>query len=233
MELLVRSTRRVAPGEGNPPGEGEPAPPAGAAPPEQALEPRSLFRGKALEVYSRMQAKTLGEGLVSPAGSALKFDSLVPATILSRQGPIPRDDAGIVLLTDARGGRWPLRFYVVGPRATGPWLNEASTPEEGQKLQAFILAGDWPRATDPALRKALRKASPNEPLLQALDLLGALEKPAGQEALLQEAAARLAALLPRNPEALSLCAAAYLAAGRPESAGRLKGWQAGLGPSAP
>jgi hypothetical protein len=171
--------------------------------------------------------------MVSPFAATLQFQSLWLVQTVLRSGLITKQDDGAIILVDPKGTRWPLRFFVVGPKPSETWETEPVYSGECLQLQAAILAGDWPKAFDAPLRKAARKTSPNEPLLLALDLLAALDEPAGKEAQLQEAAARLAALLPRNPEALSLSAAAYLATGKPEAAGRLKSWQAWLKRTAP
>ena len=233
MEILVRSlSRKVQSQDGIAPGASGIEQPSivAAAQREQILEPKALFLGKAIEVYSKMQAKTLGEGLVSPSGAPLKYDNLILASFLSRQGPVTREDLGGIILVDPKGTKWPLRFSVVGPNPAGNWLTESAYSEECRKLQGFIQAGDWPQAMEAKLRATVRKTSPNEPLLIGLDLLAALDHPAGKEAQIQEGAARLSALMPRNPDALSLCAAAYLAAGKPEFAGRLRAWIAELKP---
>ncbi len=237
MEILAKPVPTRAPsGEEASPGTGgtEAAPTASPQPKGQLLEPKDLFAGKSLEVYSRMQAKTLGEGLVSPWGASLTFNKLVPGHQLLRMGLVERYDGGTLYFADPKGNKWPLRFYVAGPTPTSPdWTTESALSEETQKLQGFILAGEWPKAFDAKLRKAARKTSPNEPLLLALDILTALDQPAGKEAQLQEAAARLAALMPRNHQALSLSAAAYLAAGKPEFASRLKSWLSWVKPATP
>jgi hypothetical protein len=233
MEIVVRSAPRKPAGEEVGTGAAEPVPAAPRAVVEASLEPKALFTGKALEVYSRMQARALGEGMVSPAAAVLKFQSLWLVSGIGRSGMMTREDDGAIILVDPKGTRWPLRFYVVGTKPAAQWETEPVYSGECLQLQAAILAGDWPKAFDAPLRKAARKTSPNEPLLLALDLLAALDQPGGQEASLQEAAARLAALQPRNREALSLCAAAYVAAGKPESAGRLKSWMAWLQRTAP
>jgi|GEM_PF-4202920 len=228
MEILVKPPARntSSDDEAGSGSEGtERAQIAGGAQQEQVLEPKALFSGKAFEVYSRMQAKTLGGGLVSPSGASLKFNNLWRwPPVVTRQGLITREDLGAMMLADAKGTKWALPFKVVGPTPGKDWMTEPAFSEECQKLQGFILAGDWPKAFDPSLRKTARKTSPNEPLLLALDILAALDQPAGKEAQIQEAAAKLSALLPRNPGALSLCAAAYLATGKPEFAGRLRAW---------
>jgi hypothetical protein len=228
MEIVVRPAPRKPAGEEAVPGAVEPVPAAPKAALEPSLEPKALFTGKALEVYSRMQARALGEGMVSPAAAPLTFQSLWLVSAVMRSGMMTKPDDGAIILVDPKGTRWPLRFFVVGPKPAEKWETEPVYSGECLQLQAAILAGDWPKAFDAPLRKAVRKTSPNEPLLLALDLLAALDQPGGQEAQLQEAAARLAALQPRNQEALSLSAAAYLAAGKPESAGRLTSWVAWL-----
>lgn len=58
----------------------------------------------------------------------------------------------------------------------------------------------------------MRKTSPNEVLVVALDLLADLDRPAGREAALLASSAKLGSLQPRNAHALRLCAAAALAA---------------------
>lgn len=183
---------------------------------------------KALEVYSRTQARAIGEGLVTPAGDPLAFHSLYKRRYTSRGGVILRDDAGAIILVDAKGVRWSLMFAVTGPTWMGDWTAEPACSEDCLKLKALVLAGDWVQALDGRLRDKVRKTSPNEVLVVALDLLADLDRPAGREAALLASSTKLASLEPRNADALRLCAAAALAAGRPGEAERLRGWTAGL-----
>jgi len=183
---------------------------------------------KGLEVYSRTQARAIGEGLVTPSGDPLVFHSLYKRRYMSRSGLILRDDAGAILLVDPKGVRWSLVFSVSGPTWTGDWTAEPACSEACSKLKALVLAGDWAQAMDGRLRDKVRKTSPNEVLVVALDLLADLDRPAGREAALLASSAKLASLQPRNADALRLCAAAAMAAGRPEEAGRLRAWMAGL-----
>jgi hypothetical protein len=228
MEILVRPSQGK-PGGASLPGEVfmDPAGTTGNTQVEQALEPKALFLGRALEVYSRNQAKTLGERLVSPEGAFLKFNGLVRSyTMIYKGGLRPQDDAGSIVLVDPAGAKWLLPFYVVGPKPGEDWKTEPVLSGESQQLRDAILAGDWPKAMDPKTRKAARKTSPYEPLLLGLDLLESLDHPGGKETQMQETAATLALLAPRNPGALSICATAYLASGRPDLAGRLRAWVA-------
>jgi hypothetical protein len=208
MEILVRVPGAKAPAAG-----------------ETEVAPELI---KPLEVYSRTQARAIGEGLVSPSGDPLVFQSLYKRRLLTRSGFTERDDAGAILLADSKGARWSLQFAVAGPATAGDWKAEPACSADCLKLKALVLAADWPQALDLRLRDKVRKTSPNEPLVVALDLLADLDHPAGHEATLLASSARLASLQPRNADALRLCVAASLAAGRPEAAEKLRAWIAGL-----
>ena len=201
------------------------------SPPEQILEPKDLFLRASIELYSRAQARILGAGLVSPTGAPLKFHHIAPVNFISRSGLSPMENAGYLVLAESKGTRWYFRFSLLGPNSA--WDGPAECSEDGLKLRALILAGAWAGAFDVGLRKAVRRSSPDEPILLGLDLLEALNRPAGKEARIQETAARLAALVPRNPDALSLCAGAYLATGKPVMAAHLKAWIAEMKPLVP
>jgi hypothetical protein len=200
----------------------------GTANAEAPAEQRSAWAEAPLETYSRTQAKVLAEWMVSPAGGALKFENVAVLSFVSRLGLETRNDEGNVVLVDPNGTKWRLRFKTVGAKPAEKWGTEPVHSDDYQKLLGLASAGDWPGAFDAKLRDSVRKTSPNEPLLVALDILAALDQPAGKEKPLRDAAARLSALRPRSQGALSISAAAYLAAGTPESAGRLAAWIAEL-----
>jgi hypothetical protein len=197
---------------------------AGGAQQAQSLDTKALFSGKALEVYSRMQARVIGEGLVTPSGEPLKFNSLMPTVLLTNQGVVTRQDAGNIIMTDSKSTLWSLRFKVVGPKPAEKWLNDPVFSDDCLKFQSLILAGDWEKAQNPELLASVKKSSPNEPLLLALEILESIDQPKGKEAQLQVAAATLSSLVPRNANVISLCAAAFLVSGSAEQAGHLMSW---------
>ena len=146
---------------------------------------RIIYYGRTVDVYSRLQAKNLAESMISPAGEPLAFSALVPGSFLDRGGMVTNDLVGGIVTTDAHQVRWTLRYRVVGPTPAGRWEEEAGYSPDCRKLQAAILAGDWPKAFDARTREAVRKTSPDEPLLAALEILATLDQPAGKAALVK------------------------------------------------
>ena len=103
MEVLVR--RPAATAKTAEEAQGADPQPVSNEVPDQVLEPKVLFYGAPLEVYSKAQAKALGEGMVTPAGGTLTFHRFSPVTFLSRNGMEVLANAGYLGLAIEGGKR--------------------------------------------------------------------------------------------------------------------------------